>query len=221
MCVQEAAITALQVSRTLEAASCSVTSTVKGQQADSTDGEPLPPVVPVSASEALLVCAERVCSPGVAGSVGRSTAVGLLHDVATMVKHGRSVVVLALTDLQGLFAASQQVRKHSHETLLHVSKPTDGTANILRGKRKQHTARKQVKGVLRKLHFLLSWANELAPSVYQSMLECVLLELQQHIASQTELQSSEQFNLNLDKFVQSALTNRPVLPSKSPVTAKV
>ncbi len=210
-------MTALQVSSTLEAAADS--SKTKSCQSGTSDKQAAPPAVPISASEALLACAERVCSPAVAGSVGRSTATGLLHDVATMVKHGRSVVVLVLTDLQRLFAASQHVPSQKPaSTAQKMPEMLQQQAQIaLSANNQKGTSRikRQAKGVSRKLNFLLSWANEMPASVYIEVLQSVVEELQQHAFVLPEHQEPDQNQLKLDTFVQSTLLNRPVSAQKS------
>ena len=225
--LQEAAMTALQVSSTL-AATANVISVPFSQprHRKPEEGAP-PPAMPISASQALLECAEKVCSPGVAGCVGRSTAVGLLQDVATMVKHGRSVAVLALHDLQRLFAASQNSLIESKK-LADVDQilpelqqaPSQRKARTVTATKKDiDKAKKQFKAVARKLHFLLSWANELPSSVYQELLQCVVEELKQHSLVLAEPQGIDM--PSLDPFVRSTLLNSPPVGQKPVIIKEV
>ena len=218
---QEAAMTALQVSSTLEAASTSSASKLKQQQCGLAGAQAAPLAPPVSASEALLQCAERVCSPAVAGFVGHSTAVGLLQDVASLVQHGKFVVILVLNDLCNLFAASQDVLANGRQPasmdrnsdVRHTQGCTPGHNRSNNNSNKETAvAKTQVKSLLRKLHFLLSWANELSSSVYNELLQCVVAEIEQHASVQPESHSSHQ--IKLDPFVQSTLTNRAALSQK-------
>ena len=218
---QEAAMTALQVSNTLEAASSSSASKLKQQQASLAGAQAAPLAPPVSASEALLRCAERVCSPAVAGFIGHSTAIGLLQDVASLVQHGKSVVILVLNDLRNLFAASQDVLANTREPasmdrtsdVQHTQGCTSGRNRVFGNSNKDSAAaKKQVKHVLRKLRFLLSWANELPSSVYNELLQSVVVEMEQHASVLPESHSSDQ--IKLDPFVQSTLTNRAALLQK-------
>ncbi|KAA6430017.1 MAG: hypothetical protein FRX49_00448 [Trebouxia sp. A1-2] len=218
---QEAAMTALQVSSTLEAACSSSASQLKQQQGSLAGAQAAPRAPPVSASEALLQCAERVCSPAVAGSVGRYTAIGLLQDVASLVQNGKSVVILVLNDLRNLFAASQDVLANGRQPasvdktsdVRHTQGSTPRHNGVLGTSNKDSAvAKKQVKGVLRKLHFLLSWANELSSNAYNELLHSVVAEMEQHASVQPESRSSD--HIKLDPFVQSTLTNQAALKQK-------
>ncbi|DBA99918.1 TPA: hypothetical protein ACH3X1_013802 [Trebouxia sp. C0004] len=225
---QEAAMTALQVSSTLEAASSSSLAKLKQQQGSLAGAQTAPQAPPVSASEALLQCAERVCSPAVAGFIGHSTAIGLLQDVASLVQRGRSVVILVLNDLCNLFAASEDVLANTRQ-LASMDKTSDvqntqgrtSGHNRAFGKGNKDSAvnKKQVKSVLRKLHFLLSWANELSLSVYNELLQSVVAEVEQHASVQPESHSSDQ--IKVDPFVQSTLPNRAVLIQKPLVIEEI
>lgn len=217
-------MTALQVSSTLEAASTSSAFKLKQQQCGLAGAQAAPLAPPVSASEALLQCAERVCSPAVAGFVGHSTAIGLLQDVASLVQHGKSVVILVLSDLCNLFAASQDVLANgrqpaSMDRTSDVRHTQGRTPGHNRSNKDSAVAKKQVKSVLRKLHFLLSWANELSSSVYNELLQSVVAEIEQHASVQPESHSSHQ--IKLDPFVQSTLTNRAALSQKPLVIEEI
>ncbi len=225
---QEAAMTALQVSSTLEAASSSSASNLKQQQGGLAGAQTAPQAPPVSASEALLQCAVRVCSPAVAGFIGHSTAIGLLQDVASLVQHGKSVVILVLNDLRNLFAASQDVFASGRQPasmdrtsdVPHTQGCTPGHNRVLGNSHKDSVvAKKQVKSVLRKLHFLLSWANELSSGVYHELLQSVVAEMEQHASVQPESRSSDQ--IKLDPFLQSTLTNRAALIQKPLVIEEI
>ena len=225
---QEAAMTVLQVSSTLEAASTSSASKLKQQQIGLAGAQAAPLAPPVSASEALLQCAERVCSPAVAGFFGHSTAIGLLQDVASIVQHGKSVVILVLNDLRNLFAASQDVSGNGRQPasmdrtsdVRHTQVRTPGHNRVFGNSHKDSAvAKKQVRSVLRKLHFLLSWTNELSSSVYNELLQSVVAEIEQHASVQPESHSSDQ--IKLDPFVQSTLTNRAALLQKSLVIEEI
>lgn len=218
-------MTALQVSSTLEAASSASASKLKQQQGGLAGAQAAPLATPVSASEALLQCAERVCSPAVAGSMSHSTAVGLLQDVASLVQHGKSVVILVLNDLRNLFAASQDVLSNGRQSasmdrLRHIQGHAPGHNCVFGNSNKgSAVAKKQVKHVLRKLHFLLSWANELSSSVYNELLQSVVMEMEQHASVQPESRSSDQ--IKLDPFLQSTLTNRAALMKKPLVIEEI
>lgn len=219
-------MTALQVSSTLEAASSSSASKLKQQQGSLAGAQAASLAPPVSASEALLQCAERVCSPAVAGFIGHSTAIGLLQDVASLVQHGKSAVILVLNDLRNLFAASQVAFANSRQPasmdrtadVRHAQGCTPGHKSVF-GNSNKAVAKKQVKSVLRKLHFLLSWANELSSSVYSELLQSVVAEIEQHAFVQPESHSPDQ--LKLDPFVQSTLTNRAALIHKPLVIEEI
>ena len=62
--------------------------------------------IATSAEEVVLHCLEAACHPAVLGQASRGAAVGVLQDVATMLALGRSILLLALTDLQRLLAAA-------------------------------------------------------------------------------------------------------------------
>jgi hypothetical protein len=221
-------MTVLQVSSTLEAASTSSASKLKQQQGSLDVAQAAPLAPPVSASEALLQCAERVCSPAVAGSIGHSTAIGLLRDVASLVQHGKSVVILVLNDSRNLFAASQDALSNGRQPASmdkasgvgHTQGHTSGHNCVFGNSNKDSAvAKKQVKSVLRKLHFLLSWANELSSSVYNELLQSVVAEIEQHASVQPESHSSDE--IKLDPFVQSTLTNRAALIQKPLVIEEI
>lgn len=225
---QEAAMTALQVSSTLQAASSSSASKLKQQQSGLAGAQSAPLAPPVSASEALLQCAERVCSPAVAGFIGHSTAIGLLQDVASLVQHGKSIVILVLNDLRNIFAASQDAFASGRQPasmdrtsdVRHTQGRTSGHNRIFGNSNKDcAVAKKQVKSLLCKLHFLLSWANELSSSVYNEMLQSVVAEIEQHASVQPESHGSDQ--IKLDPFVQSTLTNRAALIQKPLVIEEI
>lgn len=214
-------MTILQVSATLEAASASQAS--KSQQNSSSRHTALPKAAPLSASEALSKCAERVCSPAVAGCGGHFTAIGLLQDVAALVQHGRSAVVLVLNDLNRLFSESQGVFPTSR-TSANTDKQTvhvrqiqgciqDPSGKPSSSRRDTAAAQKQLKCILRKLRFLLSWANELPQAAYAGLLQCVVEELQQHASVPPVSQDADK--VKLSPFAQSTLLHRHDLVQSS------
>ena len=167
-----------------------------------------------------------MCSPAVAGFIGHSTAIGLLQDVASLVQHGKSVVILVLNDLRNLFAASQDVLANGRQPasmdrtsdVQHTQGRTPGHNRVFGNSHKDSAvAKKQVRSVLCKLHFLLSWTNELSSSVYNELLQSVVAETEQHASVQPESHSSDQ--IKLDPFVQS--TNRAALLQKSLVIEEI
>ena len=100
MCaMQETASTVLQLSAVL--APTPTPSAAQQPQSSQTPGP-----VATSAEEVVLHCLEAACHPAVLGRASRVTAVGVLQDVATMLALGRTILLLALTDLQRLLAAA-------------------------------------------------------------------------------------------------------------------
>ena len=183
---------------------------------------------PETASAALVSCIERACNPGAAGAVGPANAVALLRDVAILVQLGRSAVVLALNDLQQLFLASSglltqdvtdRVLLSSQDSHTHLQIPDSKQQDQHKHAVKQQKQWKRLHAmILRKLLFMLSWANELPATVYDSLHITVLDELQQ----QTELQKPDThdngLDLRSDSFVGSmlesekhSLPHRPVI----------
>lgn len=224
--MQEAVQSVLQVSSTLQAASRQKESGAHCQHSPSTERQATPSVMPSTASEAFLQCIERVCSPAVAGAVGRATAVGLLQDVATVVKHGRSVVVLALNDLQRLFMTSQGCLTHSGTSMAVVpviatqaaapvqlthkeSSQTKSTPS------KQRSAAKiKIRGALQKLHFFLSWANELSGTVYADLFQAVIEDLRHHSSTLSVPEQTPDLPI-FDPFVKSTMQQQSSLHQRS------
>ena len=96
--MQETASTVLQLSAVL----ASTPTSNAAQQAQSSQASS----PATSAEEVVLHCLEGACHPAVLGQASRGTAVGVLQDMATMLALGRSILLLALTDLQRLLAAA-------------------------------------------------------------------------------------------------------------------
>lgn len=211
-------LSVLQVSRTLQAAS---SQRARGAHGQHSRGQTMPSALPSTASEAFLQCIEHVCSPAAAGAVGRATAVGLLQDVATVVKHGRSVVILALHDLQRLLMTSQ-ARIAPGGMLPVVPRPiTQGATAVqlthrISSQAKPMTSRKpsaakvRMQGALQKLHFLLSWANELSGTVYADLFQAVLEELKHHSSTLSVPEQTSDLSIS-DPFVKSTMQPRTSL----------
>ena len=220
--MQEAVMSVLQVTSTLQAAASQSTSGTRHQHSHSSERQAVSSALPSTASEAFLQCIERVCSPAVAGAVGRATAVGLLQDVATVVKHGRSVVVLALTDLQRLFISSQECLAHSKSTAVVPASTTQrATAVQLTRRRRSQTqstpsnkpsaAKAKIRGALQKLHFLLSWANELSGQIYADLFQAVIEELKHHHSTLSVPEQISDLPIS-DPFVKSTMQQQSSLP---------
>lgn len=226
--MQEAVLSVLQVSSTLQAAAGRKASGAPCQHSQSLQMQGMPSAMPSTASEAFLQCIERVCSPAVAGAVGRATAVGLLQDVALVVKHGRSVVVLALCDLQRLFMTGQNCLAHRGKSMAVVPASATQAAAAVQlthkkpaqtkstPSKKYNAAKPKIRGVLQKLHFLLSWANELSGSVFADLSQSVIEELKCHssmlsVSEQTpDLPISDPF-VRSTMLQQSSLHQRPAI----------
>ena len=134
--------------------------------------------------------------------MGRATAIGFMKDTAAILQHGRSVVILALNDMSNLFTASQKQADPSKAvgrciTCQEQSQwaPSTMSPNLLQ---------KESKACLRKLQFLLAWANELPIGTYESLTEAVLSEWQQHAGTLTDHTASD---ISIDPYVQATLTN--------------
>ena len=97
--MQETASTVLQLSAVL-------VPTPTPSAAQHAQSSQAPGPVGTSAEEVVLLCLEAACHPAVLGQASRGTAVGVLQDVANMLALGRSVLLLALIDLQRLLAAA-------------------------------------------------------------------------------------------------------------------
>ena len=204
----------LQVSSTLQVAAGNKASGAHGQHSQPSQRQAIPSAMPSTASEAFLQCIERVCSPAVAGAVDRATAVGLLQDVTTVVKHGRSVVVLALNDLQKLFITGQDCLAHRGMSMAVVpASATQAAAAVQLTHRKssqtkptpskKHNAAKvKIRGTLQKLHFLLSWANELSGTVYADLSQAVIGELKHHSSTLSVPEQTLDLPIS-DPFVKS------------------
>lgn len=216
--MQEAVSSVLQVSSTLQAASSQKASGAHGQHSRPSMGQTMPSALPSTASEAILQCTERVCSPAAAGAVGRATAVGLLQDVATVVRHGRSVVVLALHDLQRLLITSQDCLAPSGtspvvpETTIQGATAMQLTHNQVSqakpaASRKPSAAKAKLRGALQKLHFLLSWANELSGTVYADLFQMVVTEVKHHSSTLSVPEQTAALSIS-DPFVKSTMQPR-------------
>lgn len=216
--MQEAVLSMLQVSSTLQAASSHKASGAHCQHSQSSVGQTTPSALPSTASEAFLQCIERVCSRAAAGAIGRATAVGLLQDVATVVKHGRSVVILALHDLQRLLMTSQDCLAPSGKSPVVPETSTQrATAVQLTHKkvtqvkpmasRKPSAAKVRTRGALQKLHFLLSWANELSGTVYADLFQVVVEELKYHSSTLNVPEQTADLSIS-DPFVKSTMQPR-------------
>lgn len=211
--MQEAVLTVLQVSSTLQAAAGQKVSGTHRQHSQSLQ---TPSAMSSTASEAFLQCIEQVCSPAVAGAVGRATAVGLLQDVASVVKHGRSVVILALTDLQRLFMASQDCPAHRGTTMAIVPASITQAATAVQPTHKKlpqtkaipskqpSAAKVRIRGALQKLHFFLSWANELSGTVYADLFQAVIEELKHHSSTLSAPDQTPDLPI-FDPFVKSTM----------------
>ena len=213
----------LQVSSTLQVASSQKASGAHGRHSRLSVGQTTPlPALPSTASDAFLQCIERVCCPAAAaGAVGRATAVGLLQDVATVVKHGRSVVILALHDLQRLLMTSQDCLAPSGMSPVVPKCITQGaTAMQLTHKvssqakpmtsRQPSAGKVRIRGALQKLHFLLSWANELSGTVYADLFQAALEELKHHSSTLSVPEQTSDLSIS-DPFVKSTMQPRTSL----------
>ena len=206
----------LQVSSTLQAAASQKAQSADRQHSPSSERQAPPSAMSSTASEAFLQCIERVCSPAVAGAVGRATAVGLLQDVATVVKHGRSVVVLGLIDMQRLFTTAQDCLAHMGRLMavapgiatqaaapVQVTHKMSSQTNLTPSKQRS-AAKLKIRGALRKLHFFLSWANELSGTVYADLLQAVIEELKHHSSTLSVPEKTPDLPI-FDPFVKSTM----------------
>ncbi|KAL3138319.1 hypothetical protein ABBQ32_006128 [Trebouxia sp. C0010 RCD-2024] len=207
---QEAVASVLQVSSTLQASATPITSGSRRQLSHSSERQAVQAAMPGTASEAFLQCIERVCSPTVTGALDRATAIGLLQDVATVVKHGRSVVVLALYDLQRLVLASQDCCAHGGmstavvQTQLPATDKQSQTQKSFKSTKKVSAAKARIRGVLQKLRFLLSWANELPGTVYADLGQAVVDELKHHSSTLSVPKQKSELLIS-DAFVKSTM----------------
>lgn len=212
----------LQVSSTLQAAAGQKANNAHCQHSPSSERQATPSAMPSTASETFLQCIERVCSPAVTGAVSRATAVGLLQDVANVVKHGRSVVVLALNDLQILFKKSQDCLAHSG-TLMAVAPviatqaaapvqltQKDSSQTKSTASKQRCAAKLKIRGALQKLHFFLSWANELSGTVYADLFQAVIEELNHHSSTFSVSEQTPDLPI-FDPFVKSTMQQQSSL----------
>ena len=217
----------LQVSSILRSSASQAASRIRQKQKQQANTA-LTSAMPGTASEALLQCIQHACSPASADAMSRASAVGLLQDVATLVKIGRSVVVLALHDLQRLVSASQSsFEQHSRPTAITaadtISSPSTAVQPMHKQSSLQHhsklgrrssVAKVQAAAVERKLHFLLSFANELSSTSYTDLLEVVAHELQHHNATLEQPPQDSRLDIS-DPFVKSTVQVQS--PLKQPV----
>lgn len=219
--LQEAMSSTLQISSTLQASAtqaanrmCQPHSPVLNDTAAAASA------MPSSASEALLRCIELACSPAIAGAVSRAIAVGLLQDVATLVKHGRSVLVLALNDFQRLFspnlpmqscklAAAMPAGSTQSSTAMQQTKQQGLCQTQPKLRKQSNAAKAQSRAVLHKLHFLLSWANELTGTNCASLFEAVVEELQHHNLTLNKPKQETKISIS-DAFVKSTMQVQPL-----------
>ena len=143
--MQETASTVLQLSAVLTPA----TTPSAAQQPQSS---PAPGPVATSAEEVVLHCLEAACHPAVLGRAGRGTAVGVLQDVATMLALGRSILLLAMIDLQRLLAAAHAA---SHAGAAPTG-PVQAGRQPLRGLKRELKA---LKAAERKAFFFAVWVH--------------------------------------------------------------
>ena len=223
--LQEVTSSALQVSRTLQASAAQATSQMRQSDSLALDDRTSAPVMPSTASEALLSCIELACSPAVAGSVSRAIGVGLLQDVAALVKHGRSVVVLALNDLQRLFsqkspmqscklAATMPGSATQPPTAVQHPKSQSHCQMQPKLKKQSNAAKAQSRAVSQKLYFLLSWANELTGPSYATLFEVVVDEMQHHISTLSKSNQEAKISIS-DPFVKSTMQVQPLSKQQS------
>ena len=139
------------------------------------------------------------------GPPGRSAAIGLIKDAATIVQHGRHVVILVLQDLYNLFTLAQEQNQLERQQAVTDQQLTH-QQQTHKSRQKHGVTVKGSKAILRKLHFLLAWANELLDTIYADMTQAALDEWQQHTSTLTEAKSSNQ--LDIDPFIQATLTNK-------------
>ncbi|KAH7622217.1 putative Zinc finger HIT domain-containing protein 2 [Nannochloris sp. 'desiccata'] len=128
-------------------------------------------------STVLLNSVMHVCSNTEAGraQVPRSFAIGILSDVAMVLRHGRPVVVTALTDLSrlvdaGLVEARSCINNESNSPT--ADKNSLGRMNkeelLLEFQQQDQELKNMItrlKQAQRKMLFFLSWANEVADTV--------------------------------------------------------
>ena len=146
MCaMQETASTVLQLSAVL----ASTPTSNAAQQAQSSQASS---PVATSAEEVVLHCLEGACHPAVLGQASRGTAVGVLQDMATMLALGRSILLLALTDLQRLLAAAHTA---SHAAAAPAGSSQAGRQALLSLKR----GLKALKAAERKAFFFAVWVH--------------------------------------------------------------
>ena len=200
-------MTILQVSRMFSATAVSATTQSSHTQSKAhTDRNQAQTAasLPASAAEALSGCAENVCSASVTGPAGRTAAIGFIKDAATIVQHGRHVVILVLQDLYNLFTLSQEQMQLQRQQAVTNQPLTRQQPH--KSQQKHGVITKGSKAILRKLHFLLAWANELSDTIYADMTQAALDEWQQHASTLNEAKCSNQ--LDIDPFIQATLTNK-------------
>lgn len=161
-------------------------------------------VMTTSASEAMSGCMERVCRPAMAGHVGSTTAVALLHDLAVFMQLGRSATVLALNDVQRLFDASiVDLPAVAND---RIAKDTDVVDQAKHQHVQKHLkrVRAQYLMVQHKVGFMLAWANELSDLTYNGLHDAVLNEMHEHEVPQAK-EPNSLFNLQPESYVGSIL----------------
>lgn len=106
-----------------------------------------------SLDEVLSGCLSRVCSPEWRDRGGKEYAIGLVEDVANLLKLGTTGVILALTELQRMVTVGGKEMKESSKVL------------------KNDVAKQQknkLKGINKKLQYFLSWAFSQEDQVFLS-----------------------------------------------------
>lgn len=187
------------------------------------------PVLPQTASEAVNGCVERLCSPAIPSGAGPAAAVALLQDLACLLQLGRSGTILALNDVLLLFKASMCALSAvgTSKTELSSTKSTGqaGSKEVAKSQQAQdrhvNKHHKQVKNqhsmVVHKLRFMLAWANEQSDSVYDSLLDPVLQEVQEHGLVVGLKERSSVLNLQPESFVGSMIQADKVKQHQKPV----
>ena len=158
--------------------------------------------VPMSAAEALSACAERACSP-ISGSMERSTAIGFMKDTADILQHGRSVVILALNDMSKLLTVSQKQADPVKAVSRGTCQEQSSWVHSIKG---PSLLKKEVRACLRKMHFLLAWANEVPTGTYESLTAAVLFEWQQHAGMLTN-RDHLALDFSIGPHIEAAPTN--------------
>ncbi|ONK73681.1 uncharacterized protein A4U43_C04F34170 [Asparagus officinalis] len=111
---------------------------------------------PETVSEALSSCLEKTCSPAYKNTGGFRFGVGLIDDIICILSLGRNALVCSLCDLQRLVRDGEEAMKGERA-------------------RKGKSSRK-LKGVERKVYFLMCWVFEQQEEVWASLASILEVE---------------------------------------------